>query len=138
MERIPGRFKMMFVGRPDGKLMKGAPGNYEHGKVYSVPLHYSKTKFWKLLDEAPKYVAPDAKREDSVFQEASAVVPPDDGLPPEVSAELRSMGDGVIGEAPKFTSTAPPEATLTQSTPEEKKIRRRPRKAKTPEPQPAP
>jgi len=67
--QIEGRFKMKFIGRPDGKLMKGAPGNYEHGEIYRVPYSWSYFKFWELAEDAPELEIPDIDEEDLEFEE---------------------------------------------------------------------
>lgn len=76
MDGITGNFKMRFVGKPDGKLMKGAPGNYEHGKVYVVPYHYSTFKFWELIEHPPELKVPDPSEDESVFE--STFLPPEE------------------------------------------------------------
>ncbi len=64
---ITGKFWMKFVGRPDGRLMKGAPGNYIHGKEYHIPYGHSKRLFWELLEEVPELKVPE---ETDSFEEA--------------------------------------------------------------------
>lgn len=103
------RVKMKFIGRkPDGQLMKGAPGApYEQGKIYEVPLSLSKWPWWEMQDILPSIKAPEPLPSDSVFQPVTPVAPP----------------------APDMASSSPPEAQesstsdpgeLTQSTPDEK------------------
>lgn len=66
-----GRFKMRFIGRdPNGKLMKGAPGNYQAGKVYEMPFRHSRYKWWQLIEPVPELVVPPISEEGSVFEEA--------------------------------------------------------------------
>lgn len=72
---------MRFVGRPEGKLMKGAPGNYEHGKVYVVPYHYSTFKFWELIEHPPELKVPEPSDDDDVYD--GTFLPPEE-LPEEV------------------------------------------------------
>ena len=62
-----GLFEMKFVGRPGGKLMKGAPGNYDHGTVYRLPFRHSRRPYWQLLEPVPEFVAPRSAPEDDVF-----------------------------------------------------------------------
>ena len=60
---------MKFIGKPEGKLMKGAPGNYIHGKEYHVPYSYSQWKWWQLMEDAPELQVPDITEEKGVFEE---------------------------------------------------------------------
>lgn len=83
---------MRFIGRKDGKLMPGAPGNYVHGKVYSMPFRHSKFKYWELLDAPPELKVPESGDADSVYDEA-VFIPWDE------------------------TSTEEPESEVTLSTP---------------------
>ena len=69
MNDISGRFLMRFVGKPEGKLMKGAPGNYRQNEIYLQPFRMSRFAFWKLIDPPPELKVPEAKTEDSVFEE---------------------------------------------------------------------
>ena len=69
MSEPKGLYWMKFVGRPDGVLMKHAPGNFIHGEKYKVPYNHAQWKFWELLEEAPVLVAPEPSEEDSVFEE---------------------------------------------------------------------
>ena len=86
MGEISGNFKMRFVGKPDGKLMKGAPGNYEHGKVYMCPYSWSHFKFWELLEAPPELKVPQASEPDSVYEEV--YFPPEEDEPvPEPETE---------------------------------------------------
>lgn len=75
---ITGKFWMRFIGNPDGKLMKGAPGNYIHGKKYHIPFKHSTRKFWKLLEKVPELKVPDEPEsfEDAYFvpEEKTATV----------------------------------------------------------------
>lgn len=61
---------MKFVGRPQGKLMKGAPGNYVQNQIYRIPFRHSKFKFWQLVEETPELVVPEMMLEDSVYESA--------------------------------------------------------------------
>lgn len=85
-----GLFKMKFVGKPDGKLMKWAPGNYIHGEVYMQPYRMSRFAFWELLEETPELIAPETTEMDDVFEEAFYI--PDDesvvGFEGEVNLDL--------------------------------------------------
>ncbi len=73
---ITGNFKMRFIGRPEGKLMKNAPGNFEHGKIYVVPYGHSKFAFWELIDKPPVLKVPASTE---TFEEAF-YVPKDEEL----------------------------------------------------------
>lgn len=64
-----GFYKMRFIGKPDGVLMKRAPGNYIHGQIYQQPYHMCKFPYWELVEEAPTLVAPPPDDGDSVFEE---------------------------------------------------------------------
>ena len=96
---------MKFVGKPEGKLMKGAPGNYIHNEVYMVPFSYSQWSYWELVDKKPELKVPEATDEDSVFEgvtfvedveiEVSEDLPEDDSeegfkdtMPPHLKASL--------------------------------------------------
>lgn len=70
------RFKMKYVGRPNGVLLKGSPGNYTQNAIYSLPYSYSLTPYFELLDPPPVLKVPPAKVEESVF-ESSIFVPPE-------------------------------------------------------------
>ena len=85
MSQPQGNFKMRYIGRPNGKLMKGSPGNYIHGKIYNVPFRYSKFAFWELLEPVPELKAPDATSKDSVYEEEENIY-----VPPEEDLELDS------------------------------------------------
>ena len=65
-----GNFKMRFICGPDGKLLKGAPGNFECGSVHKLPFRHSRFKFWELIEQAPVLRVPDITEEDSVFDES--------------------------------------------------------------------
>lgn len=58
---------MKFKCKPNGKLMKGAPGNYKCGEKYRIPYRHSRFPFWELLEEKPELAIPDD--EDSVYEE---------------------------------------------------------------------
>lgn len=59
---------MKFMGRPDGKLLKGAPGNYEHGKIYHVPYHWSEWSFWELVGKKPTVQVPESTEGDDIYE----------------------------------------------------------------------
>ena len=86
-----GPFRMRFVGRPGGKLMKNAPGNYKHGEIYQQPYHMSQFKFWELIEKVPTLVAPPLDDGDEVFEDAVYI--PDD----DVSVEV-SLGESPVSE----------------------------------------
>ena len=104
-----GLFEMKFVGRPGGKLMKGAPGNYDHGTVYKLPFRHSRRPYWQLLEPVPDFVVPEITEDDDIFVNLDvpheysddavfmgAVLPPgvdDDALVTDKQvAELDKMG----------------------------------------------
>lgn len=64
---ITGNYWMKFIGRPNGKLMKHAPGNFIHGKKYKVPYGHSKWPFWELLEKPPVLKV---EKETESFEEA--------------------------------------------------------------------
>jgi len=86
------RVKMRFIGRPNGVLMKGAKSNYEHGKIYEVPMAYSHYPYWELVEPPPEIQVEQLKAEDSVFEESTFV--PDEKadamttMPPELREQL--------------------------------------------------
>lgn len=79
-----GNFKMKFVGKPNGRLMKGAPGNYIHGETYMQPYRMSKFDFWELVEDVPELIIPPSDEDDSVFEETFYV-------PDEEEASLEMM-----------------------------------------------
>jgi len=70
MSEPEGRFNMRFIGKPDGVLMKHAPGNYKHGQVSKQPYKMSKFPYWELIDPKPTFTAPELSDVDDVFEEA--------------------------------------------------------------------
>lgn len=74
--------------------MRGSPGNYVHGQIYSVPADYAQWKFWEVVENPPEIKAPEASKEDSVF------------------------GDEVFIPPTENTSSVAPTPILTVSTPE--------------------
>lgn len=78
MREITGNFPMKFIGRPEGKLMKGAPGNYIHGQTYNVPYYWSEWAFWELIGEKPTVKVPESTEGDDVYE---AYLPPSDDEP---------------------------------------------------------
>ena len=72
--------RLRFIGRPEGgKLVRGAPGNYQQGEVTSGPLVWVKLfpRVWELVDSIPELRVPDASEGDSVYEDA-IFVPDDD------------------------------------------------------------
>ena len=67
---------MRFVGKPNGKLLRGAPGNYIHGQVYQMSFNNSKFKFWELVEEEPVLTVPEDT--ESIYEEPIYV--PAEGL----------------------------------------------------------
>ena len=81
---ITGNYWMKFVGKPGGKLMKHAPGNYEHGKLYKVPYGHSKQPFWELVEKPPELKV---QEETESFEEAY-YVPDDEEQVMEITSSL--------------------------------------------------
>lgn len=71
---------MRFICDPNGRLLKGAPGNFKCGGTYMQPFHLSKFPYWELVEEKPTLKIPDASKSDSVFEETIFV--PDDEVAP--------------------------------------------------------
>lgn len=84
MSKVEGFSKMRFVGKPGGKLMKGAPGNFKHGEIYVQPFHLSSFPFWELVEPKPELNIPEASKSDSVFEDA-VFVPDNDAAPVEMN-----------------------------------------------------
>ena len=64
-----GKCWMRFIGYVDGKLVKGAPGNYRQGELVLQPYKLSTYPWWQLADEVPPLEAPEPVEADSVFME---------------------------------------------------------------------
>lgn len=94
------RFKMRFIGKPNGVFLKGAPGNYVHGKEYMMPFRHSAFAYWELMEEPP-VLRVDESPDDSVFEEA-VYIPDDEEAVVEftVSAPIDEMVFDVDPEAP--------------------------------------
>jgi len=88
MSKREGFVKMRFVGKPEGILMKGAPGNYEHGKIYDQPFDMSQWKFWELIEKPPEIIAPPLSDDDNVFEEPMFVPDEEQVAIPEIGVEL--------------------------------------------------
>jgi hypothetical protein len=84
MERV--MVKLRFIGKPGGKLVKGAPGNYEQGQVIIGPADKAVNfpKIWVLLEKMPELVIPELTDDDSVF---------DLGIPKEVEESAVFSGE---------------------------------------------
>lgn len=97
---------MKFIGKPGGKLMKGAPGYpYIHGQIYEVPWSYRQDAFWEPLEPIPQLKVPPPTEEE--LNIGAFVAPPENVVLAEpeesedekfVRQETESMGDGVLGE----------------------------------------
>lgn len=107
--------KARFIGKPSGVYMKGAPCNYTHGAVYTIPLKFAQFKYWEILDPPPVLKVPAASVEDSVF-ENQVFVPPELNDPDEMSKE----GKEALKEAMKEAKTEP--AILYKPIKEEEKF----------------
>jgi hypothetical protein len=84
--------RLRFIGKPGGKLVKRAPGNYKQGETVLGPLTWVRDfpKIWELVDPEPVLVIPESSEEDSVFMEG--VYTPEeewlDPLDPETPAQI--------------------------------------------------
>lgn len=56
---------MKFIGKPNGKFMKGAPGSYTHGAIYYMPFKHSNFNYWELVEKPPEMAIPTAPIEES-------------------------------------------------------------------------
>lgn len=87
---------MRFIGRPNGKLMKGSPDNYNMNEIYLVPYKYKSMAYWELVDPPPVLRVPAARVEDSVF-ENQVFVPPDlDDLMKDAQVEILNGQTAVL------------------------------------------
>lgn len=66
-----GNYEMRFICDENGKLLKGAPGNYTCGKTYMMPLRHSEYPYWELLGEPPVLEIPPPSEDDDVFSGVS-------------------------------------------------------------------
>ena len=62
--------KLRFIGKPGGKLAKGAPGNYKQGQIITGPADKAVyfPKIWQLAEDMPELVIPEPMEIDSVFE----------------------------------------------------------------------
>jgi len=105
---------MRFVGRPEGKLMKGAPGNYRQNEIYLQPFRMSRFAFWKLIDPPPELKVPEAKTEDSVFEENIFV-------PTDVKEDEEKVVDLPPVELKPISNALPETVAFTINVPEPSK-----------------
>lgn len=127
-----GRFKMRFIGKKDGKLMSGAPGNYEQGRVYLQPFRHSRYKWWELIEPLPELVVPPMDDTASVYEEV--FLPPEESSTYDPEAEVTTVtiksegitgilgGDGAVIESMKEyekSLTRVDELEVLQEEPEE-------------------
>ena len=112
MTEPQGLFKMKFIKNPDGSLMKGSPGNYEHGKIYEMPFRFSRRDFWVLLDKRPELVAPELTEADDVFDDVVFV--PDDSASVELMPSITLSNEGNFD--PNTPATLTPYGTYNPST----------------------
>lgn len=82
MSEPEGNFLMRFICDKNGRLLKGAPGNYECGEVYSIPYRHSQFDFWELVEDVPEVDAQDLE-EETVWDEPPKLVPEEDYVPEE-------------------------------------------------------
>jgi len=100
MTRLEGNAKMRFVCSPNGKLLKGAPGNFKCGGIYVQPFHLSSFPYWELVEPTPELKIPEASESDSVFDEP-IYVPDDDAAPVEMrTSPMEVAGVNVDPNAP--------------------------------------
>ena len=100
MTRLEGNAKMRFVCSPNGKLLKGAPGNFKCGGIYVQPFHLSSFPYWELVEPTPELKIPEASESDSVFDEPK-YVPDDDAAPVEMrTSPMEVAGVNVDPNAP--------------------------------------
>ena len=96
---------MRFIGKPEGKLMKGAPGYpYKHDEVYLVDWSYRQDAFWVPLEPVPELKVPPPTEEE--LNIGAFVAPPENVVLAEpeesddekfVRQETESMGDAILG-----------------------------------------
>lgn len=82
MSEPTGNFLMRFICDKNGRLLKGAPGNYECGEVYSIPYRHSKFDFWELVEDVPEVDAHDLEDE-TVWDDFPKLVPEENYVPEE-------------------------------------------------------
>ena len=101
--------KLRFIGRPNGKLVRGAPGNYKQGEITRGPLTWVKVhpQVWELVESAPELKIPEASERDSVFEEP-VFIPDDEKL------SEADLGDG--SGRPTKDRVWPPPNFQTQGT----------------------
>ena len=128
---------MMFIGKPNGKLMKGAPGNYIHGSIHPMPYRMSKFKFWKLMEEVPELHVPELG--ETVYEDA-IYVPEDESEPLGEFTPMVPAED--INADPDTGATIEPYMTYSQKDGKMKayvdKREPQPVPEPTPEPEPEP
>jgi len=104
---------MKFVGRPDGKLMKHAPGNYIHGQEYMVPFNHAQWDFWELLEDKPVLVAPEPSGADDVFEE-TFFIPEEEETEVTLSAPIPEKAP-VVEPQPEISIEETPPPTHDES-----------------------
>jgi len=97
-----GLFKMRFIGKPNGVLMKSAPGNFKQGEVVPLPYRHSRFPYWELVEDKPVLKVPAASKDDSVFEEpvyipdedeATIEAPASQSIPPVVDPDVNISPD---------------------------------------------
>ena len=118
MSEPKGNYRMKFVGKPGGKLMKNAPGNFTHGEIYNVPFNHSKWPFWEMLEKPPVLEAPEPSDADSVFDD-NVFVPDEEvtyGDSPEITmSSTQSYGGDVVVD-PNASAIIEPYMTYNTGT----------------------
>ena len=100
MTRLEGNAKMRFICNPNGKLLKGAPGNFKCGEIYIQPFHLSSFPYWELVEPTPELKIPETSESDSVFDEP-IYVPDGDAAPVEMrTSPMEVAGVNVDPNAP--------------------------------------
>ena len=111
MSEPKGLYKMRFIGKPNGKFMKGAPGNYVHGEIYDQPWGNGNYNYWERLEDAPVFVAPEPSEVDSVFDEEEDVFNPEEEETPQPKIEI------MVEETPVEVTEPVPEISVEPVAP---------------------
>jgi len=74
-DEYAGTFKMRFVGWDrEGKLLRGAPGNYKNGDIVSLRWHNSKHAWWEIAEKIPTKATLQVPPGESVYEPDSNFV----------------------------------------------------------------
>ena len=137
MSEPQGNYNMKFVGKPNGKLLKGAPGNYTHGVIYKQPFRMSKFPYWQLMEPVPELRVPEVGKGDSVYEDA-IYVPDDEAEPLGEFTPIVPTED--INADPNTGATIEPYMTYSQKDGKMKAYvdKREPQPVPEPTPEPEP